>query len=166
VFIGPCDGLTAGREASSEAGRFEWWTTRSNVLRSLDTGLSTPCGAPTPRHSESDVPLRRRCDMFDVQEAAPSVGRYGQHRSHGASLAARCGLHAGARYGRGSDRIDRQVPSPDNDATAGVKSMLVPVAVIRTTNTSRSAIRSLPPALSSSRRRSTGGRGRATWGTK
>jgi hypothetical protein len=52
---------------------------------------------------------RRRCDMFDVQETAPSVGRCGQHRSHVASPAARCGLHAGTRYGRGSDRIDLQV---------------------------------------------------------
>jgi hypothetical protein len=118
------------------AGAFEWWTTRSNALRSLDTGLSTPCGTLRPSHPESDVPFRRRCDMFDVQETA-------------------------------------------NDATAGVKSMAVgtqhclsgqrnrvPVAVICTTNTSSSAIRSLHRALSSSRRRSTGGRGRASWGTK
>jgi hypothetical protein len=42
----------------------------------------------------------------------------------------------------------------------------VPVAVILTTNTSSSAIRSLHRALSSSRRRSTRGCGRACWDTK
>jgi len=169
-------------------GRFEWWATRSNALRSLDTGLSTPCGDRRPGTQSPTCPSRRRCDMFDVQETAPGVGRCGQHRSHVASLATRCGLHAGTRYGRGSDRIDRQVPSPDNDATAGVKSMAVdpcalrpvigtqhcpsgrrnrvPVAVIPTTNTSSSAIRSSHRALTNSRRRSTRGRGRASWGTK
>jgi hypothetical protein len=222
---------------------------------------------------------RRRCDMFDVQKTAPGVGRCGQHRSHVASPAARCGPHAGTRHGRGSDRVDRQVRvgdqpkertlmssrrwsprigkheaatgrrspvnqngrdiggllptgtvtllaadvdsssllweadpdemmstappagripqdprlfrhphSPDNDATAGVKSMAVdpcasrpvigtqhclsgqrnrvPVAVIPTTNPSSSAIRSSHRALGNSRRGSTRGRGRASWGTK
>ena len=74
-------------------------------------------------------------------------------------------------------RLFRHPHSPDNDATAGVKSMAVdpcasrpvigtqhcpsgqrnrvPVAVIPTTNTSSSAIRSSHRALSKSRRRST-----------
>lgn len=85
-------------------------------------------------------------------------------------------------------RLFRHPHSPDNDATAGVKSMAVdpcpsrpvvgahhcpsgqrnrvPVAVIPTTNTSSSEIRSSHRALGNSRRRSTRGRGRASWGTK
>jgi hypothetical protein len=210
--------------------------------------------------------------MFDVQKTASGVGRCGQHRSHVASPAARCGLYTGTRHGRGSDRADHRVRvgdqpkertvmssrrwsprigkheaatgrrspvnqngrdiggllptgtvsllgadveassrlfeadpdemmstappagripqdprlfrhphSPDNDATAHVKSMAVnpcasrqmigtqhcpsgqrnrvPVAVIPTTNTSSSAIRSWHQALTNSRRRSTRGRG-------
>jgi hypothetical protein len=150
-------------------------------------GSARLAGHRRPGTQSPTCSSRRGCDMFDVQETAPSVGRCGQHRSHVASLAARCGLHAGTRYGRGSDRIDRQVPSPDN-ATAGVKSMAVdpcasrpavgtqhslsgqrnrvPVAVIRTTNTSSSAIIFLHRALSTSRRRSNRGRGRDSWGTK
>jgi hypothetical protein len=144
-------------------------------------GSARLAGDRRPGTQSPTCPSRRRCDMFDVQETAPSVGRCDQHRSHVASLAASYGLHAGTRYGRGSDRVDCQVPSPDNDATAGVKSMAVdpcasrpavgtqhclsgqrnrvPVAVICTTNTCSSAIRSLHRALSSSRRRSTRGRG-------
>jgi hypothetical protein len=143
----------------------------------------TDVQAPGVRRAPLDV----GCDMFDLQETAPSVGRFGQHLSHVASLVARCGLNAGTPYGRGSDRIDRQVRSPGN-ATAGVKSMVmgpcasspsvgtqhclsgqrnrVPVVVIRTTNTSSCAIRSLHRALCSSRRRSTRGRAPASWGTK
>jgi hypothetical protein len=151
-------------------------------------GSARRAGHRRPGTQSPTCPSRRRCDMFDVQESAPSVGRYGRHRSHVASPAARCGLYPGTRHGRGSDRIDRHPHSPDNDATAGVKSMAVdpcalrpvigtqhcpsgqrnrvPVAVIPTTNTSGSAIRSSHRALSNSRRRSTGGRGRASWGTK
>jgi hypothetical protein len=241
-------------------------------------GSARRAGHRRPGTQSPTCPSRRRCDMFDVQESAPSVGRYGRHRSHVASPAARCGLYPGTRHGRGSDRVDRQVRvggsaertlmssrrwsprigqheaatgrrspvnqngrdiggllptgtvtlfaadvdsssrlfaadpdemmstappagriledprlfrhphSPDNDATAGVKSMAVdpcalrpvigtqhcpsgqrnrvPVAVIPTTNTSSSAIRSSHRALSNSRRRSTRGRGRASWGTK
>jgi hypothetical protein len=139
-----------------------------------------------PGTQSPTCPSRRGCDMFDLQETAPSVGRFGQHLSDVASLVARCGLSAGTPYGRGSDRIDRQVPSPGN-ATAGVKSMAmdpcasrlavgtqhclsgqrnrVPV-VIRTTNTSSCAIRSLHRALCSSRRRSTRGHAPASRGTK
>ena len=150
-------------------------------------GSARLAGHRRPGTRSPTCPSRRGCDMFDLQETAHSVGRFGQHLSHVASLVARCGLNAGTPYGRGSDRIDRQVPSPDN-ATAGVKSMVmgpcasspavetqhclsgrrnrVPVVVIRATNSSSCAIRSLHRALCSSRRRSTRGRAPASWGTK
>jgi hypothetical protein len=51
--------------------------------------------------------------MLDVQKTAPGVGRCGQHRSHVASPAARCGVYTGTRHGRGSDRVDRQVREGD-----------------------------------------------------
>lgn len=118
--------------------------------------------------------------MFDVQKTASGVGRCGQRRSHVASPAARCGLYTGTRHGRGSDRADHRVRVGDqpkertvmssrrwsprigkHEAATGRRSPVNQngVAVIPTTNTSSSAIRSWHQALTNSRRRSTRGRG-------
>jgi len=112
-FNGPRDGVMAGREASSACRQIRVVDYAFQPAAIDRHWAQHALGHRRPKTHSPTRPSRRRCDMFDVQENVPSVGRCGQHRSHVTSLAARCGLHTGTRRGRGSDRIDPQVRVAD-----------------------------------------------------
>jgi hypothetical protein len=160
--------LMSSRRWSPRIGKHEAATGRRSPVNQngRDIGGLLPTGTVTLLAADVDSSSRlREADPDEMMSTAPPAGRIPQ-----------------------DPRLFRHPHSPDNDATAGVKSMAVdpcasrpvigthhcpsgqrnrvPVAVIPTTNTSSSAIRSSHRALSNSRRRSTRGRGRASWGTK
>jgi hypothetical protein len=158
-FIGPRDGVMAGREASSACRQVrvvDYAFQPAAIARhwAQHAVRGTDAQGPRVRRAPHDVgatcSMCRRVLPVLADTAGPGPRSPLPPPDVGFTPArATVGVLTGSTVRCGVGQRNR-----------------VPVAVIPTTNTSSGAIRSSHRALSKSRRRSTRGRGRASWGTK